>query len=534
MRVVNTAEMKEMEKTALEEYGLEESLIIENIGIRGANRLHEQFLSKKSFGEIVLLIGKGNNGADGLAIGRHLREFGYRVRAFMLFDESESSKEVGRQAKMAFGMGVKINAVRSAGQIEAYFQENQGEYFVVDAIFGTGIRLPLSNFIHDVIKTTNRHASLCVALDIPTGITGDAGMSKGVAVRADFTLAVGVPKVGYYSANGARHSGEVIILSAGFPKHMIRKGSKNLIGLEFMSKVLGKRNKFAHKNSFGHTLVLGGSPGQVGAVVLAANGALKVGSGLVTVATWEDSYGELNMKLNPEIMSRVIPKDESKWGFLSGYLDNFDTLVVGPGLGQRKESKTLLRKVLMDFMGPVVLDADAIHCLSDEEGKRLLKGRKQPVIITPHLGEFAAFTQKTVSAVEAAPVDSLREIVDEVNSYVILKGPGTYIGFPTGEIFINYMPNAGMATGGSGDVLAGMIGGLLAQAVTKNQFFNPNYMSNEWDASVTLGVFVHSLAGFHAAERTGVRAMTAWSIINHIQYAFSDIGRSKQEIRPKG
>ena len=527
MRVVNIAEMKEIEQTALQKFGLEESLIIENIGIKGASKLHEQFLAEGNFGEVILLIGKGNNGSDGLAIGRHLREFGHRVRAFMLFDESECSAELKRQAKMADGMGVKISEVRNGEQITAYFQEAQEEYFVIDAIFGTGVRLPLSTFVHDLIKTVNCYATLCISVDIPSGIEGDTGASEGVAIKADYTLAVGVPKIGYYSTNGAQHAGEIIILSAGFPRGLTQQGNKNLIGIEFMSKVLGKRNKFAHKNSFGHTLVVGGSRGQVGALVLAANGALKVGAGLVTAVTWEDSYDELNMKLNPEIMSRFIPRTPEKLKSLVSYLEFFNTVVVGPGLGRCAEAKHVVQEILKNFSGPVVLDADAIHCLHSEEGQKLIKGRKEPVVMTPHLGEFSVFTQQSIKEIEAAPLERLRALVDEINSHVVLKGPGTYIGLPTGEIYINYIPNAGMATGGSGDVLAGIIGGLLAQAVTDNQSFNPNYMDNKWDASVTLGVFVHSLAGLHAAKQMGVRAMTAWSIINHVHHAFSDIQQLK-------
>ena len=530
MRIVNRREMVEIEQRALQEFGLEESLIIENIGIKGANHLHQEFLAQGGLGEVVLLIGKGNNGADGLAIGRHLREFGHRVRAFMLFGQEECSRELKRQAKMAEGTGVKISDIRRKEQLAAYFQEAQGRYFVIDAIFGTGVRLPLSTFIHDLIKVVNSYATLCVAVDMPSGIAGDTGGSEGAAIFADYTLAVGMPKIGYYSVNGAQHVGEIIILSAGFPQDLIRQGNKNLIDMPLMAKVLGKRNKFAHKNSFGHVLLLGGSLGQTGALVLAANGALKVGAGLVTAATWQDSYNELNMKLNSEIMSYSLSRSRGKFQDMAQYLEHFDTVVLGPGLGRSEESTWLVREVLMGFAGPVVLDADAIYCLDYEEGRKLLKGRKAPVVMTPHLGEFAAFTHATTEAVAMAPVESLRALLDEIHSYVVLKGPGTYVGFPTGELYINHMPNAGMATGGSGDVLAGIIGGLMAQAATHNQSFNPGYMDNEWGASVALGVFVHSLAGLHAAKNAGIRAMTAWSIIHHIHHAFSDIGRSQSNV----
>ena len=523
MRVVNIAEMKEIKKRALEEFALEESLIIENIAIKGANKIQEKFLAGKNLGEIIILVGKGNNGSDGLAIGRHLREFGHRVRALMLFDESECSKELKRQAKMAYGMGVKITEVRSEEQVVSYFQEAQVKCFVIDAIFGTGVRLPLSTFIHNLIKIVNQYASLCIAVDMPSGVEGDTGMNGGVAIKADYTLAVGVPKIGYYSPNGAEYMGEIIIISAGFPQNLISQGSKNLIGIEFMSKILGKRNKFAHKNSFGHILLVGGSPGQVGALVLAANGALKVGAGLVTAITWEESFNELSMKLNAEIISSFIPKSSKELRPLMDQLEYFDTVVIGPGLGRGPDSKHLVQEILMNFAGPVVLDADAIHCLDSEEGQKLLKGRKEPVVMTPHLGEFAAFTHQSVAEVVAAPLENLRALIDKVNAHVILKGPGTYVGLPKGDVYINYMPNAGMATGGSGDVLAGIIGGFLAQAATKNQSFNPNYMNNEWDASIIFGVFIHSLAGVHAAKTMGVRAMSAWSIINHVHHAFSDI-----------
>ena len=530
MRVVNTKEMAELEKQALEQFGLEESLIIENVGIRGAAHLYREFLSNHRFGEIVLLIGKGNNGADGLAIGRHLREYGLRVRAFMIFDRSECSQELKRQAKIAHGMGVKITDVNGdPEQIKDYFQGTQDEYFVIDAIFGMGIRLPLPNSVYHVIKAVNQFSTICVALDIPSGITGDTGRSEGMAIEADHTLAVGVPKVGYYSKNGAKHTGEITIISAGLPRDLIRHGNKNVINLGFISKILGRRNKFAHKNSFGHTLVVGGAHGMAGALVLAANGALRVGSGLVTAATWQDSYDELSMKINPEIMSYAFPRSSKYDQDLMDRLDYFDSVVVGPGLGRDLEAQSLVKAVLMNFSGPVVLDADAIHCLKGAEGRELLKGRKGPVIMTPHLGEFAAFVGKTVRDVEEAPVDNLRALLDETGAYITLKGPGTYVGLPTGEIYINYAPNVGMATGGSGDVLAGIIGGLLSQAVTKNQSFNPKLMDNEWGACVTLGVFVHSLAGLHAAQENGVRAMTAWSIIGHLHRAFSDIQKQKQK-----
>lgn len=523
MRVVNTREMKEIEKTAEKEYGLEESLIIENFGIRGANYLYNNFLENKDFGEIILFVGKGNNGADGLAVGRHLREYGIKVRAFMLWPKSDCSEELLRQAKLAHSMGVKISEVSSANEISTYFMETQKKYFVIDAIFGTGVRLPLSNFMSEVVSSINEYSNLIAAIDIPSGVIGDTGQSDSRAIHADITLAVGIPKTGYYSTNGAKHSGDVKVIKGGFPKDLIRSGSKNLITLKMISKILGKRNKFAHKNSFGHCLVVGGNYGQTGALVLAANGALKTGAGLVTAVTWEDCYQELSGKLNPEIMSRFVPRDKEKMAKLVEQTDLFDSIVIGPGLGRGEYSRELVIQILSSFRGPVVLDADAINALDMQKDKEIFQGRTFPTILTPHLGEFSELVGKPVDKIEDAPIDNLREVLDVLRCYVLIKGPGTYIGMPTGEIYINYMPNAGMATGGSGDVLAGILGGMCAQSITGNQNFNKDFMENEMDAVSCLGVFIHSLSGKYAAEKFGPRAMTAWSIINNLPSAFQNI-----------
>lgn len=523
MRIVNTKEMKEIEKTAETEYGLSESLVIENFGIRGSNHLHKEYLSNQDFTEVILFVGKGNNGADGLSIGRHLKEFGYSVRAFMLFDKDDCTEELLRQAKLAYAMGVKISEVKSSDEIYAYYSEAGQKFFTIDCIFGTGVRLPLSNFISEIIHHINNFSDITISVDIPSGVVGNNGETDGYAVQADTTLAVGVPKIGYYSTSGAKHVGHVEVIKAGFPKDLIKTGSKNLISIKLISRILGKRNMFAHKNSFGHTLVVGGNLGQTGAVVLAANGALKTGAGLVTAATWEDSYNELIPRLNPEVMSRFIPRDYSLMMNLVKQTHLFDTIVIGPGLGRGESARTLVLEVLKQYRGPVVLDADGINALNFDEDKEIIKSRTFPTIMTPHLGEFSALMKTSVQDIEASPVDYVRQAVDALNCYVLLKGPGTYLCFPTGEIYINFLPNAGMATGGSGDVLSGILGGLFAQAETDNQNFNTNYLNNKWDSSSVLGLFIHSLAGFLSAQETGPRAMTSWSIINNIHSAFSEI-----------
>lgn len=524
MRIVTIDEMKEIESLAESEYGFNSSLIIENVGLRGATFIQEKIFQNQSHqvGEVLLLVGKGNNGADGLAIGRHLREYGHKVRAFMLFSYDESSSEVQKQAKLAKAFGVKILEVSTAEEINSYLDQYDDEHLIIDAIFGTGVRLPLSNMMRDVIEIINKADATTVSIDIPTGIMGDTGEVQGTVVDADFTLAVGLPKIGYYAPGGSQHMGKVYVVACGLPKDLLSGGDKNLLSPKLVSKILDRRNKFHHKNKFGHTLVVGGSRGLNGALVLSASATLKVGTGLVTAVTWENNYSSLVAQIRPEVMTGQIPVNIEEG---LGALERYDSVVIGPGLGKSPQSAKIVVEVLKNFSGPVILDADAINTMKLKEHGEILRTRRSPLIITPHMGEFSRFCDIPKSEVMANPMKYLKELVDQINCYVILKGPSTFVGFPTGEIFINYGPNDGMAKGGSGDVLAGILGGLLAQAQAGSQSYIPELMNNKFDASVCLSLVVHTLSGKYAADKWGVRGMTAGSINDHIHEAFTEINR---------
>ncbi|PIK16051.1 NAD(P)H-hydrate dehydratase [Halobacteriovorax sp. JY17] len=525
MRVVDINEMKEIEKIAIEEYGFTESLIIENVGTRGADFIEESILNELDYvGEIVLLVGRGNNAADGLAISRNLVNRGYRVRAFILFpDDEQSSEEQQRQVHLAKSYGVRINEVKNINQVQSYFEETQDSYIVIDAVLGTGFKLPLSQYLFELFNCVNNSKSITVAIDIPSGITANIGAKSSVAIRADFTLAIGLPKTGHYIDEGARHSGQVLTLDVGFPQALLSGGDKALLTPEIIGGSFGPRNKFAHKNSFGHTLVVGGSPGLTGACIMASASALKVGSGLVTAATWKDSYYELTGRSLPEVMTGLIPSNAKDKESIISELDRYDAVVIGPGLGVNEVTRGIVIELLSQFAGPVVVDADAIKVLDLTRDAELLHTRKYPTIFTPHMGEFAKFTGTSVDEVLQRPIDYLKEVVDRTNSCFIMKGPCSFLGFPNGNVFINYYPNDGMATGGSGDVLAGILGGLLAQNPldrTKSGMFMDK--SRLYQA-ICLGIGAHTIAGKIAADKYGVRAMTATSIIEHLSDAFQEL-----------
>jgi ADP-dependent NAD(P)H-hydrate dehydratase / NAD(P)H-hydrate epimerase len=525
MRIVNITEMKEIESLARDKYFFDESLIIENVGVKGASVIQEKVLEHVSNAEIIFLIGKGNNGADGLAIARHLTTLGHHVRAFKLFNDQLCTSELKRQAQMADAYGVIINHVEDLSELEDYFHQLPANVIVVDAMFGTGVQLPLSNFIYDVINFINQNASYTIAIDIPSGVEGDSGFIQGNAIRANLTLAVALPKLGYYMADGARHVGDIEILDVGFPLEILEKGNKFLLGLEDIVDPITRRDKFADKKIFGHTLVIGGSHGLTGAPVMASQAALKVGAGLITAATWEPQYQEFITRLIPEVMTGYIPLDTNKWPRLIADLNKYSAIVIGPGLARSTRARKLVLEILHNFDGPVVVDADAINVLSLKEDRDVFAVRNAPTVLTPHFGEFARFAGIDYDDLSRKPVHYLQQLVDQTNCTVILKGACTYLGFTNGDVYFNFFPNDGMATGGVGDVLAGILGGLLGQdpELKENQPLINRY--ENFNKTVGLAVLIHSYAGHLAAQKLGVRAMTAVSIID----AFPDVFNSLDE-----
>ena len=521
MRIVTQAEMKELEIEAQKGFFFPEKLIIENVALGAAKTITEKLGDDIHAGELIFLIGKGNNGGTGLAIARHLASMGHESRAFLLFDKNDSSQEVKEQLKITESYGVRTAYIDDVAKLEAYFQQNSSPKIMIDAIFGTGVRLPLSQFLYDVIHLINQEKAFTISLDIPTGVEGDTGFIQGNAIQADLTLAVSLPKLGYYQADGARLVGEVVIISSGLPKALMDKGGdKFLIDENIKNELPQPRNKFGDKKLFGHTLVIGGSHGLTGALVMASTAAIKVGAGLVTAATWEPQYQEFISRLIPEVMTGYIPLEQNKWGRLIKDLEKYDSIVIGPGLARSNRSRGLVLEILNNFSGPVVLDADAINVLSLKEDAEVFTLRNAPTLMTPHFGEFSRFSGIPMEDVVKEPFHYLREVIERINCSVILKGPCTYLGFTNGKTYFNYAPNDGMATGGVGDVLAGILGGLIGQEANLKRRDSLYNIYENLNRTILMGVLVHTLAGKSAAEKCGVRPMTATSLIDVFPEAF--------------
>jgi hydroxyethylthiazole kinase-like uncharacterized protein yjeF len=530
MRIVTKEEMKDIEQNANDNFLFDERLIIENVGVQGAATIKARFDDDFYNYEFLFLVGKGNNGADGLAIARHLTLSGIKCRAFLLFPEKDWTDELKFQFDMSKRFGVMTNFITDLEELTSYMGQSAYKSCVVDAIFGTGINLPLSNFFYDIIEYINQNADTIIAIDIPTGVEGNTGFTQGNSIIADLTLAIGLPKLGYYVADGPQNIGEVDVLDVGLPTELIESGDKYLLTLETLIDKASKRNKFADKKTFGHSLVIGGSHGLTGALVLASSASLKVGAGLVTAATWEPQYQEFISRLIPEVMTGYIPLDVSKWGRLIKDLEKYDSIVIGPGLARSTRARRLVLEILNNFSGPVVIDADAINVLNLNDDDKIFSMRNAPTILTPHMGEMSRFTGIEYDELKRKPVHYLKQLVERINCAVLLKGPCTYLGFPDGSLYFNYFPNDGMATGGVGDVLAGMLGGLLGQEANrkdKQSLFN---RYENFNKTVCLAVLLHSVAGQVAANESGVRPMSARNLINSFSKVFTDIDKAIDEL----
>ena len=513
MRVVSTEEMRDLEKVASDDLNLSSLMLMENAGI-GAAEIISKILSQRYPGvdpEVLVFCGRGKNGGDGLVVARQLLARGGRVRVFLMHKKEDHTGETAHNLSILERQKAKIVQVPTAAVVEEYFQSAASRPFVVvDALLGTGISRPIEGAYFDTVQSINRHADTLISLDVPSGTDANNGSLWGSSAQATHTITFGYPKIGLYQMPAASKRGRLYCVPLSFPSTWGDQGDKRLLNESNTATLLQSRDRFGHKNSFGHTLFIGGSPGRLGAVVMASQAALKMGSGLVTVASWPESYPSLENKLSPEVMNFKISKESGEFYVPKPGLNAFSSIVAGPGLGVSEEAAQLLQQLIKLYTGALVLDADALNILAEFKLQNLLLKRVQPTVLTPHPGEMARLLGVDKNVVVEQPIHCVRQAVEATTATVVLKGATSFVHSAEGITWINHYPNDGMATAGSGDVLAGMIGGLMGQGMSAVD-------------SAKCGVFLHSLSGKAAAERFGHRSMTAGSIIENISTAFATL-----------
>jgi NAD(P)H-hydrate epimerase len=502
-KIVTASEMQAIDQCAIRKFNIPGIVLMENAGRSVVNLMFDRINDLKQ-AKVLVVCGKGNNGGDGFVIGRHLHNAGVRVEVLLLGKRSQIKNEARINADSVHALGIPILEI---------FEKNLSSLnhslrhcrVIVDAIFGTGLSKPVTGLHKKVIEKINAANKFVVAVDIPSGINADTGQVIGPSIRANLTAALALAKRSHILYPAADNVGELEVLDIGIPAQAINS-QKISVGMMEENDVHGlfpKRKRNTHKGNFGHVLVVGGSRGKGGAAALAALAALRMGAGLVTLAVPESCHSAL--EFHPlEVMS--IPLPETRSGSIApSALDSLlkqlkgkSALVVGPGLGTPLKTVEFLSLLLPNIKCPLVLDADGINCLAKiPEGLSLA----QPEwVLTPHPKEMSRLTGWSVKEIQENRLDRASECAQKHNVTLVLKGAASVSAFPNGQLLINPTGNPGMATAGSGDVLAGMIAGLLAQGMPST-------------AATGAGVYLHGLAGDIYAEQNSETSLIAGDLM---------------------
>jgi NAD(P)H-hydrate epimerase len=497
LRVLTAAQMRQAELEAEARHGMPSALLMENAG-RGLAEVARSVAGPE--GRFTMLCGPGNNGGDGLVAARFLHEGGARVVVALVGDAAKLTVEAKRNLAALKGFGVVPRALASLPEL------GPGDV-VVDALFGTGLsRAPAGTFSEaiGVISRWRAAGAKVVAADVPSGLQSDTGEPFSLCVEADVTVAFGFLKPGQVLEPGASLCGRVRRVDIGMGGEAVKALSGPMLLVVEESDARGTlpvRRADSHKGTFGHVLVVAGSRGKTGAAALVAKAALRSGAGLVTVAARGDALDNIQAH-SAEIMGTPLegsgPLGLADLDALVAAAEGKDSLVMGPGIPRGPETGALIRELLSRVEIPTVLDADALNAVADDLS--VLRRAKGPVVLTPHPGEMARLTGRTTKEVQANRVYEARKVAFSLGVTLVLKGDRTLTADADERVFINTTGNPGMATGGSGDVLAGVCGALLAQGI--------GLPDAAWTA-----VYAHGLAGDLVAARRGQLGLIAGDLI---------------------
>ncbi|MFA5374835.1 MAG: NAD(P)H-hydrate dehydratase [Dehalococcoidia bacterium] len=506
MKVVTTAEMIELERRS-DAAGVPPGVLMEHAGLAIARHIHS-LLGNVAGRDIVVLAGPGNNGGDGLVAARHLRDWGARVCVYLPVKRKENDNNFKLVKERIIRVVIAENDKKYADLHTALSTAD----VVVDAIFGTGKLRPISGAIKDILNRVRdakkaRPAMKIVAVDLPSGVDSDSGAADPSTVTADMTITLGYPKIGLFYSPGSELIGELVIADIGIPSKLGRDIATEMVTEEWIRTTLPERPRNAHKGTFGKVLVCAGSMQYIGAAYLACMGAMRVGAGLVTLATAQSLQPILAAKLT-EVTYAPLP--ESEPGYISSkasqmiheQLADYDVLLIGCGLSQHPEVIKLIQNVLLDvpssLKSKIVIDADALNTLA--QTPNWWKKLKRDAILTPHHGEMSRLCGLSMKAISQDRLQIARGCAAKWNKTVILKGANSIIASPDGKAKINAAANAGLASAGTGDVLAGTIAGLLAQGLS-------------YADAAACGVYLHTAAADRVRDEMGDTGMIASDLL---------------------
>jgi len=513
MKAAKASEMREIDSQAINDYGIVGMALMESAGAEVARKV-EQVLGDLRNKKVCIFAGKGNNGGDGFVIARRLENKGLKVKVFLLGVKESVAGDARLELDVLLKTDCDIIELTGGRDWDKAKIAAAWADCLVDALLGTGFHGQIEGQMAEVIKIINTADKPTVAVDIPSGIDSDTGQVRGMAVRASHTVTFALPKPGLLFQPGASYAGEMVVADIGIPGKLLCGDviRQNMVTADYVRRILPRRQPGAHKGSCGRVLVIAGSQGLTGAAALTSSAAVRAGAGLVTLGVAASLNPIMETKVT-EVMTKVLP--ETAWGTLgldaAPYILKLaaecDVLAIGPGLGREEETAEAVRETVKNACCPLVLDADGINALAGHTA--ILQQSKALVILTPHPGELSRLTGLTVEAINSDRLTAAREAAESWGSIVVLKGPGTVVAFPDGEVYINTSGNAGMATGGTGDVLTGIIAAFIAQGLSSHE-------------AAVAGVYIHGIAGDVAARR-GQIGMSAGDLLQAIPAAIHTV-----------
>jgi len=527
MKILTAPQMREVDQLTTERYGIPSLVLMENAG-RGVVLEMERCFGSLRGERIVLLCGKGNNGGDGFVVARHLIMRGHQPLIFLFASPEELKGDALINYEILKKMGAPISLVSEEefpGDRLASFMERWAGDLVVDALLGTGTRLPLTGFMGKVVRQMQKLHHV-VSIDVPSGLENDSLTFEEreiFAPRARLTVTFTAPKPSHIFYPGAEFVGEWVVVPIGTPDALLNQPHHwlNAFSRGEAAQVLQKfkRHPESHKGSFGHVLSVCGSLGKTGAACMTALSALKAGSGLSTVALPAPCLS-IVAGMAAEIMTEMLEATEEgtlstkafDYGRMDRLLKGKDVIAVGPGLGTHVETIEFVRRFVRESRLPLVLDADGINAFAGNAN--LLNGEGRTLVLTPHPGEFSRLLGTSTREVLVKRIELVRRFATEHQVHLVLKGHRTLYATPSGQLHVNLSGNPGMATGGTGDVLTGLVAGLLAQAP---------HTTASLEETIGLAVYLHGLAGDLARTSVGEMALVASDLLGNLSQAFAQL-----------
>ena len=514
MRVLNTQQMREADRQTIDEVGIPSIVLMENAG-RQAVAAMEAAFDDLSTSKVGVVCGRGNNGGDGFVVARTLAQRGIEALVFLLGSVADIRGDARTNLEILGHIGLTVLEVTNAQEWELHSTELGECELIVDAILGTGFHGRLSGLMETVVADLNGLGVPIVAIDLPTGVSADSHEVAGEAIEASMTITLAAPKLPLVLPPADAYGGDLVIADIGIPSSVLDELDGpwlELLTRERMREVVPTRAADSHKGDFGRVLVVAGSLGRTGAAHLAALGALRSGAGLVTVATAK-SCVPIVAAMMPEYMTE--PLEETATGSIDfGAVDRVldlkaDVIALGPGLGQDPSTVAFVQAIVERAGVPIVLDADGLNAFSGDPD-RLVGRESVDLIITPHPGEMARLLGSNIEQVQADRLTHARDFASGHRLHVVLKGHRTIIAGPDGRSFINLTGNAGMATGGTGDLLTGMIAAWFAQLLDP-------------EAACKLAVYLHGTAGDLADADEGDVSLLPTDIAAHLGDAILEL-----------